>query len=116
MLPDNPPQVSHSWVDYLPAVLTQPETIFVMIVAFATYGYLKSFPKTDQAPWIAQVVTMAIAILIAIGLKVGNSIVYSTGTGIICGWGASSFYDLGFFWATNKIRALLGRDNSPSSQ
>lgn len=79
-----------------------------MMVAFAIYGYLKSLPKSEVSTWLPQLGTMIGAVGIATGLNIGSSIFYSCGTGFICAWGASSFYDLAFFWLTNKIKGWTG--------
>lgn len=96
------------WLKYLPAVLQQPETYFCILVCFAAYGLAKSYPKTDSWPWITETATMIVGIGVACGLKIGNSYVYASGTGLICAWAASSFYTTAFSWLTNKIRALTG--------
>lgn len=95
--------------DYLPPVLTQPDTIFLFIIAFSVYGYVKTYGKSDRYPFLPQAITMAVSLLLGIGLRIGNSIVYGEGTGIIAAALATIFYDTAFFWLTEKLRSYFGR-------
>lgn len=104
------------FIKYLPAVLQQPETYFMMIVTFCAYGWCKTLPISRTVTFFPQAVSWAIALLISVGLKIGGSYVYSSGTGIIAAWGASSFYDLAFAWLTSWVSAKLGRPITSSTQ
>ncbi len=114
-----PPAPTSFW-DYLPAFFQQPESYFVMIVTFAVYGTLKALPPVDEPPWahfcrqaLPQVGALIMGMALSCSLRIGGSIAYSVGTGIIAGWGASSFYDMAFFGLTTKIRNLIGYKDKP---
>lgn len=98
-----------SWFNWLPKVLLQQDSYFTALVSFAAFGLAKIFPKTDKLAWIPEAASIIVGVLASCGLKIGGSYVYSVGCGIIFAWAASSFYNLGFFWLTAKLRAIAGQ-------
>lgn len=103
------PAQSPSWTSWLPGVLQEPATYFAILVTFAAFGLAKGLKSSDaKYPYLPDLVATIAGLAVCNGLKVGGSYIYASGTGIIAAWGASSFYALFFFWATNRIRNFFG--------
>lgn len=95
-----------SVASYLPPTMQMWQFYVGVAVCFAAVGLCKKLPGIFQRQGMAEIIAIVIGQVMMAGI-IGFGI-YSFGSGLFCAFTATSFFSLLWFFAENKMRALLG--------